>query len=69
MSDSQPCKGHPVTKHTAGGLTLIRRTKVDLNFLLPLSSDLKLFPHLLSSEDMLNWYLLFVAVTYSGHKH
>lgn len=41
VSDSQPCKGHVVTKHTAGGLTLIRRSKVDSNFLLPLSSDLK----------------------------
>lgn len=29
VSDIQLSEGHPVTKHTAGGLTLIGRTKVD----------------------------------------
>lgn len=32
VSDSQPCKGHLVTKHTAGGLTLIRGTKLAYMF-------------------------------------
>ncbi len=35
-------RGHLVTKHTAGGLTLIGETKVDF-FLLSLLSDLKLY--------------------------